>query len=213
MKTTIQISDSLRRRLKAMSSYRGISYTELLEDLIALFTSSIPFKSEEEFKEWFKENLDRFGFKEILEERAATSPDFRLKDAKGNILEVEVELVGDDFVRHGHDPRKTDLIVCMYSDKEKIDGVPVLSIIKPPEERDEVIKKIEGKFTSVSIPVQLFDYIKRQIKNTGFTSVSSYVAYILRQVIIEAHETGEMPFAREDAEKIRRRLRALGYLE
>lgn len=213
MKTTIQISDTLRKRLKAMCSYRGVSYTELLEDLIALFTSSIPFKSEEEFKEWFKENLHKFGFKEILEERKAASPDFRLKDARGKSVEVEVELVGEDFIRHRHDPKKIDLIVCMYSNREKIDGIPILSVIKPPEEREEVIKKIEGKFTSVSIPVQLFDYIKEQIKNTGFTSVSSYVAYVLRQVTTEAHEEGKMPFAKEDAEKIRRRLRALGYLE
>ena len=69
------------------------------------------------------------------------------------------------------------------------------------------------KFTTISIPVQLFEKIKKQIENTGFPSVSSYVGYLLREVLIEAHESGEMPFAREDAEKIRRRLRALGYLE
>ncbi len=68
------------------------------------------------------------------------------------------------------------------------------------------------KFTTVSIPVQLFEKIKKQIENTGFPSVSSYVGYLLREVLVEAHESGEMPFAREDAEKIRRRLRALGYL-
>ena len=70
-----------------------------------------------------------------------------------------------------------------------------------------------GKFTSVSIPVELFEKVKKRVENTGFPSVSSYVGYLLREVLIEAHESGEMPFAREDAEKIRRRLRALGYLE
>lgn len=213
MKTTIQISDTLRKRLKAMSSYRGITYTELLEDLTNLFSSSIPFESEREFNDWFKENLSKFGFKEVLKERKASSPDLRLKDEEGKELEVEIELVGEDFARHGHDPKETDLIVCMYSDENEIEGVPVLSVIKPPEDRGEVIKKIEGKFTSVSIPIKLFDYVKEQIKGTGFTSASSYVAYILRQVIIESEETGEMPFTRDDAEKIRKRLKALGYLE
>lgn len=73
-------------------------------------------------------------------------------------------------------------------------------------------KKKRGKFTTVSIPVQLFDKVKERVENTGFPSVSSYVGYLLREVLIEAHESGEMPFAREDAEKIRSRLRALGYL-
>ncbi|KXB02468.1 CopG family transcriptional regulator [candidate division MSBL1 archaeon SCGC-AAA261F17] len=73
-------------------------------------------------------------------------------------------------------------------------------------------RKKRGKFTSVSIPVELFDKVKEHVEKTGFPSVSSYVGYLLREVLVEAHETGEMPFAREDAEKIRERLRALGYL-
>ncbi|KXB07851.1 CopG family transcriptional regulator [candidate division MSBL1 archaeon SCGC-AAA385D11] len=72
---------------------------------------------------------------------------------------------------------------------------------------------MEGKFTTVSIPIQLFNEVKEQIEGTGFTSASSFVAYILREIIIEAHETGEMPFTRDDTEKIKKRLKALGYLE
>ena len=69
------------------------------------------------------------------------------------------------------------------------------------------------KFTSVSIPRPLFEKVKKKIKNTGFPSVSSYVGYLLREVLVDAEESGSLPFAREDAEKIRRRLRALGYLK
>lgn len=65
-------------------------------------------------------------------------------------------------------------------------------------------------FTTVSIPVPLFEQLKKQIDDTGFTSVSSYVGYILREII---SEKGEAPFTHEDEEKIRKKLKNLGYLE
>ncbi len=43
----------------------------------------------------------------------------------------------------------------------------------------------EKKFTSVSIPVPLFRKVEERIKGTGFTSVSSYVTYVLREIIAE----------------------------
>ncbi len=61
----------------------------------------------------------------------------------------------------------------------------------------------ETKFTSVSIPVPLFEKAKKQIDGTGFTSVSSYVGYILREVIAEK---GEEPFTEEDEEKVKEKL-------
>ncbi|MEM3526552.1 MAG: hypothetical protein QXV37_03975 [Candidatus Jordarchaeaceae archaeon] len=71
--------------------------------------------------------------------------------------------------------------------------------------------KNSKKFTTVSIPTPLFEKIKERIKNTGFTSVSSYVTYVLREIIAEEEEEGE-PFSKEDEEKIKQRLRTLGYL-
>ena len=70
------------------------------------------------------------------------------------------------------------------------------------------------KYTSVSIPVQLHERIKRMIKEKpGFKSVSDYVTYILREVVT-MHETKEVPspFTVEDLEAIKERLRALGYM-
>lgn len=71
-------------------------------------------------------------------------------------------------------------------------------------------KENETKFTTVSIPVPLFQKMKKQIEGTGFTSVSSYVGYILREVIAEK---GEAAFTEEDEDKIREKLESLGYLE
>jgi len=69
----------------------------------------------------------------------------------------------------------------------------------------------EKKFTTVSIPAPLFKKIEERIKGTGFTSVSSYVTYVLREIVSEEEEE-EDPFTEEDEERVKERLRALGYL-
>ena len=72
----------------------------------------------------------------------------------------------------------------------------------------------ERKYTTVSIPVQLYEKIKKLIEGTGFTSVSDYVTFVLREVIasIEEEEKEEV-FSEEEEEKIKERLRALGYID
>ncbi len=71
----------------------------------------------------------------------------------------------------------------------------------------------KGRFTTVSIPRPLFDKVKRQIDGTGFTSVSSYVTYVLREIVAEKSSEEEEAFTKEDEEAVKRRLRALGYLD
>jgi metal-responsive CopG/Arc/MetJ family transcriptional regulator len=68
------------------------------------------------------------------------------------------------------------------------------------------------KFTTVSIPTPLFKKIEERIKGTGFTSVSGYVAYVLREIIAE-DEKEEEPFSEGDKERVKERLRALGYID
>ncbi len=72
----------------------------------------------------------------------------------------------------------------------------------------------ERKYTTVSIPVQLYEKIKQRIEGTGFTSVSDYVTYVLREVLasLEEEEKEEV-FSKEEEEKVKERLRALGYLD
>lgn len=77
------------------------------------------------------------------------------------------------------------------------------------------MKEKEKKFTSVSIPVPLFEKVKKRVEGTGFTSVSDYVTFVLREVLTsEKEETEEKEaFSKEDEEKVKQRLRALGYLD
>ena len=74
-------------------------------------------------------------------------------------------------------------------------------------------KNISGKgLTNVLIPTPLYEKIKERIKGTGFTSVSNYVTYVLRELLAEK-EKAEEPFTENDKEKIKDRLRALGYID
>ena len=74
-------------------------------------------------------------------------------------------------------------------------------------------QKPRGKYTTVSIPVTLYNRIKELIKDTGFTSVSQYVTYVLRE-IVAAHEEAKYSevFSEEEKKKIIEKLKKLGYL-
>lgn len=65
---------------------------------------------------------------------------------------------------------------------------------------------------SVELPVEIIEKIKKRIKGTGFNSVSSYIAYILNEILSENDDEGE-DFTEEDEEKVKERLRSLGYLD
>ena len=63
-------------------------------------------------------------------------------------------------------------------------------------------------YTTVSIPKPLNEKIQKLIKETGFHSSSAFVTFVLRELISE--QEGGSLIAGE--EKIKERLRALGYL-
>jgi Arc/MetJ-type ribon-helix-helix transcriptional regulator len=70
----------------------------------------------------------------------------------------------------------------------------------------------DKKFTTVSIPTPLFEKVSQRIKGTGFNSVSSYVTYVLREVVAKQKGEVETPFTKEDEARVKDRLKALGYL-
>jgi Arc/MetJ-type ribon-helix-helix transcriptional regulator len=72
----------------------------------------------------------------------------------------------------------------------------------------------ERKHTTVSIPIALFEKIKKRIEGTGFTSVSSFVVYVLRELVSEKPKPTDIkgPFSKDDEERIKERLRGLGYV-
>lgn len=73
----------------------------------------------------------------------------------------------------------------------------------------------ESDFTNVAIPTFLVEKIKKRMEKTEFTSISNYVTYILREVIsnIEAEEKERSVFSKEEEEKVKSRLKDLGYID
>ena len=71
------------------------------------------------------------------------------------------------------------------------------------------------EYTTVSIPKPLIEKIKERMKGTGFSSVSSYVTYVLRQILssIEEEERSKQAFTKEEEDKVKQRLRDLGYID
>ena len=71
------------------------------------------------------------------------------------------------------------------------------------------------EYTTVSIPKPLANKVKERMKGTGFSSVSSYVTYILRQVLssIEQDKREKQAFTKEEEDRVKQRLRDLGYID
>jgi hypothetical protein len=74
-------------------------------------------------------------------------------------------------------------------------------------------RKRKFKFTPISIPTALFDNIKEMIKDTGFPSVSSFATYILRETFVNLSEKKKKVLTEEEKNKVKKKLRKLGYLE
>lgn len=65
---------------------------------------------------------------------------------------------------------------------------------------------------NVSLPGELYEAIESRIAGTEFTSVEEYVTFVLEEVLKDEDEE-ESPFTAEDEEEVKKRLRALGYLD
>jgi Arc/MetJ-type ribon-helix-helix transcriptional regulator len=71
---------------------------------------------------------------------------------------------------------------------------------------------MEKEFTSVSIPTSLYRKIEEAIRGTETTSVAAFVAKVVREALSKREETADV-FSPEDEEKIKERLKALGYID
>ena len=68
----------------------------------------------------------------------------------------------------------------------------------------------------LSISEKTYEKIAERAKETDFESADEYVEYILEQVIDrleKGKEGSEETYSAEDEERVKERLRALGYLE
>jgi len=75
---------------------------------------------------------------------------------------------------------------------------------------------MDNAFTSITIPVALAEKIKKRIAGTGFTSLSSYVAFVLREIIGQGELAKESdqknPLSAGEKSELLKRLKNLGYI-
>lgn len=73
--------------------------------------------------------------------------------------------------------------------------------------------KKERKSRAIYLSTELYDRIKERAETTGFGSVEEYVSFVLMEVLKEEGEGEQLAIDAEQEEEVKKRLRALGYLE
>lgn len=70
--------------------------------------------------------------------------------------------------------------------------------------------KPRQKNVAIHIPASLYMKLEKHVKNLGFDSVSSYVTFVIQEIV--SNVVTEKIHSKEEEEKIKNRLKALGYL-
>ena len=71
---------------------------------------------------------------------------------------------------------------------------------------------MENKVT-IKIPRELYQRLRQMIKGTGFSSVTEFIVFVMRNLASAGEIKGEERLTAEEVKAIRERLRRLGYLE
>jgi len=64
----------------------------------------------------------------------------------------------------------------------------------------------------VYIPISMYEQIQERVDVSEFTSVEEYVLFVLEEVLKDDEEV-EIVFSKEEEEEVKKRLKALGYLD
>ncbi len=78
------------------------------------------------------------------------------------------------------------------------------------EDMISVFQELDRRKTIVSIPSKLSEKVKEKIQDTDINSVSEYITFVLRVILIESSENKDA--SQLDEEKIKVKLKKLGYL-
>ena len=73
--------------------------------------------------------------------------------------------------------------------------------------------KGEEEKKAVFLPAVLYGRIEERVHATEFNSVADYVTYVMEEILREEESEEEPTFSDEEEEEVKKRLRALGYLE
>jgi Arc/MetJ-type ribon-helix-helix transcriptional regulator len=65
---------------------------------------------------------------------------------------------------------------------------------------------------TIKIPKQLYQSLKKQIRDTGFSSVTDFIVYVMRDVATSGRLDKDISLTKKEIVEIRKRLKKLGYL-
>ncbi len=71
---------------------------------------------------------------------------------------------------------------------------------------------MENEAIDISIPAELFKQIEEKIKDTDVASVQDYVIKVLKSSLTESGKEDE-GLSKEEEDKVKERLKALGYMD
>ena len=66
---------------------------------------------------------------------------------------------------------------------------------------------------AVYISDELYGKIAERVEATGFGSVEEYVTFVLEEILKDDGEEEKVAFSKEEEEEVKKRLKALGYLD
>ena len=66
---------------------------------------------------------------------------------------------------------------------------------------------------TIKIPKTLYDSLKKQIEGTGFSSVTDFIVYVMRDIAASGSINEEASLTKKEITEIRKRLKALGYID
>jgi len=65
---------------------------------------------------------------------------------------------------------------------------------------------------TIKIPKMLYDQLKTMVKDTGFSSVTDFIVYVLRDIAASGNLKDTGGLTKQEIELVRKRLKLLGYL-
>jgi len=71
----------------------------------------------------------------------------------------------------------------------------------------------KNEFITISIPSTLYKRLEEMIEEGSFDSVSAYATHLLREALARLEAESKKVLSEEEEEKVKERLRALGYLD
>lgn len=69
-----------------------------------------------------------------------------------------------------------------------------------------------SEYSTISVPKPLKESVEELIEDTGFQNVSEFTKFVLRDIVSQGSFDGPEEYS-ETSEKVRERLRNLGYLD